>query len=126
MSKNLSYLSIFRIWDVVSAEVVSSVSFESPPLDLQLNRSSNEGSQKSILSCGKSVSVWSLDGPKFEKISQFDLPCDVYSSCLHPKAFQKSDLECDEDDNTDVFVSGGKDFILYKCDANTGVELGKL
>lgn len=94
-----------RFWDVASKTEIKRVEFQQTPVSMELS------ANRIVLTIcyGNKISFWSL--VTMEKIKEFEMPTQVLSASIHP-------------DNL-VFICGGEDFKMYKCDYLTGAELGK-
>lgn len=94
-----------RFWDALSGLEVKRVEFKQNPVSMELSQN------KSVLTICHSnkVSFWNVTSAQL--IKEFEMPTQVLSASMHP-------------DNL-VFICGGEDFKMYKCDFLTGAELGK-
>lgn len=95
-----------KFWDKRSQSEVFKLTFEEIPNGIDISK------DKSILSIcyGSNVMFFNLE--TMNKICEFRVPTQVYSSSLHP--------------DKNVFVCGGEDFLMYKYDFQTGQQLGML
>lgn len=94
-----------RFWDSLTGLPVKRVEFKQTPVSMELSHN------KSVLTISYSnkVSFWSVSSMQLMK--EFEMPTQILSASMHP-------------DNL-VFICGGEDFKMYKCDFLTGAELGK-
>lgn len=93
-----------RFWDKRTKGEVSKLNFASKANGIEIN------ADKSILSICFGPNVMFYDLKKGCEIRTFKAPTTVYTSSLHP--------------NKSVFVCGGEDFLIYKCDFNTFEQIG--
>lgn len=92
-----------RLWDVKDKREVNKLELLSAPCDLELS------SDEQVLTVASGNKVIFLNALTFEKLKEFETGSLLNSASLHP--------------NKDVFVCGGDDFKMYKCDYDTGAEL---
>jgi len=92
-----------RVWDVSTQEEIKQFTLSSSPASLEI---SSDGTILTI-PYGNNVAFWDLNS--FEKVNDFELPSQVNSAALHP--------------DKSVFVSGGENFLMYKHDYMTGMEI---
>lgn len=92
-------------WDHVIGRPVKRVEFKQTPVSMELSQN------KSVLTISYSnkVSFWNVNN--MQLLKEFEMPTQILSASMHP-------------DNL-VFICGGEDFKMYKCDFLTGAELGK-
>lgn len=92
-----------RFWDITSKSELRKHDLFAPVNDIELSR---DGTTL-IVAYGSRVAFYQAD--TFELLKEFQMSCQVNSASLH----------CDKE----VFVCGGEDFKMYKCDAKTGQEI---
>lgn len=92
-----------RFWDALSGLEVKRVEFKQNPVSMELSQN------KSVLTIcySNKVSFWNVS--KAQLIKEFEMPTQILSASLHPE--------------NQVFICGGEDFKMYKCDFLTGAEL---
>lgn len=92
-----------RFWDAGNKSEIKKLELSAPVNDVELSR---DGTTL-IVSYGNHVAFYDADTYEMDK--EFQIASQVNSASLH----------CDKN----VFVCGGEDFKMYKCDAKTGQEL---
>lgn len=95
-----------RFWDCRSLSEIKRFDFQMSTNSCEMTR---DGRVLTVCS-GSKVSFWNTE--KMEKIKEYDISTNVLSASLHPEK--------------EIFVCGGEDFKVYKCDYLSGMEIGKL
>lgn len=95
-----------RFWDVSSGLEIKSVQFEEKPVSMELSINKTVAT----ICYGNKVSFWNV--ATMERMKEFEMATQILSASIHP--------------DSHVFICGGEDFKMYKCDFYTGAELGKL
>lgn len=92
-------------WDHAMGHPVKRVEFKDTPVSMELSQI------KSVLTISYSnkVSFWDIN--TMQLIKEYEMPTQILSASMHP--------------NNLVFICGGEDFKMYKCNFLTGEELGK-
>lgn len=92
-----------RLWDVQNKSEIRKLELASVVNDIELS------TDATVLSIAFGNKVAFVDPYKFEIIKQFELASSINTVSLHP--------------SKNVFVCGGDDFKIYKCDYSSGLEL---
>ncbi|KAK6170949.1 hypothetical protein SNE40_019227 [Patella caerulea] len=92
-----------RIWDAINGTEIKRIDLPAIPSSLELARKG----KVFLVTYGSTTSFY--DAETFEQIKVFTAPSQINSSSLHP--------------TSDIFVSGGEDFKMYKFDYENGEEI---
>lgn len=92
-----------RVWDVHNKLEINKLEFPASVADIEL---SSDGKLLTAAYANK-VAFWDVD--TLDKIKEYEISSPINSASLHP--------------DQQVFVCGGEDFKMYKCDFTTGAEL---
>lgn len=95
-----------RFWDVISGSEIKSIEFEETPISMELSINKTVAT----ICYGNKVSFWNV--ATMERMKEFEMLTPILSASMHP--------------DNHVFICGGEDFKMYKCDFYTGAELGML
>lgn len=92
-----------RVWDATNGEEIKTITLPCAPADLELSK---DGAVLTV-PYGKNVAFYDLN--TFERLNEFEFPTQINAASLHP--------------DKSVFVCGGENFLMYKHDYATGMEI---
>lgn len=92
-----------RKWDVETQTELKSIELDCLAGNCELSHDGN------IITVPHGKKVTFLDSNSLEILNEFELPSQINTATLHPDKI--------------VFVCGGEDFKMYKCDYATGMEI---